>query len=216
MEQIERRSPITFNAEPIKTENRHNWRVVLEYAGESEGPHLIDLSHRSKWDLQASDLSAAAPWGVPVPEQPGAACFRNGILVSRRTRTEASVWHLSGSEPKAESANAYTDVTDAFALLALVGRHVFSITEKLSALDLRDPAQKSPFFRQGPFCHVPCQVAVLRKQESRGMLLVACARGYAHDMAQAVLQAGAFYGLGPAGEDQFIRRLAALTGLQAE
>jgi hypothetical protein len=53
MTEIKRYSPVEFKVTPLKNETRNNWDVVLEYHGEGDGPWLVDLSHRTRLDLQS-------------------------------------------------------------------------------------------------------------------------------------------------------------------
>jgi hypothetical protein len=199
----QRLSPVSFPANPVKTENRDNWTVVLEYEGEGDGPWLIDLSHKAKWDLQDGKIAQIKPWGIAVPEKPGQCILENGVLINRMNRTQASIWHLTGDDFAAPDSSEYTETTDTTLFLALTGKQVFSITEKLTSLDLLDPEKKAPFLLQGPLSHVPCQVVVLYKNEDRGTVLLTCSRGYAHAMVNAILEAGEEFGLRPAGENAF-------------
>jgi glycine cleavage system aminomethyltransferase T len=134
----------------------------------------------------------------------------NRVLVNRMNRTQAAVWHLNPSEPpKPPAETAYTDVTEATVFLALFGPDVFSIVEKLTALDLCRPEPGPPFLVQGPFSRVPCQIVVLeRNGETDGGLLFTCSRGYTADMVASVLSAGREFGLRPAGEKAFVRWIA--------
>jgi hypothetical protein len=199
---IERKSPVCFSARPTKTETRNGWTVVLEYAGEDDGPWLIDLSHCPKWDLQDSKISDLKPFGMAVPEAPGRCRLENAILINRMNWSQVSVWCFS-KDPGLPEIPAFTETTDGQALLGLVGRNIFSITEKLSSLNLIDPKLGPPFLTQGPFCHVPCQIVVLERSGMSGACLVAFSRGYADDMIHAVLGAGREFGLRPAGENAF-------------
>jgi hypothetical protein len=203
MEKILRRSPVSFQSRATKTEIRDHWSVVLEYDAEGQGPHLIDLSHRARWDVQDRDLLQIQPWGVIIPDSPGQCTLQNGVLINRMNRTQASVWHLGGERLDIPAEAAYTDLTDATVFLALVGRDLFSITEKLTALDFLDPTQNVPFLLQGPFSHVPCQVVTLKREGERSGMLLTCARGYARDMVAAILEAGKEFELRPAGENAF-------------
>ena len=200
MENIIRRSAVSFDAAPARTEARDNWSVVLEYEDEGAGPYVVDLSHRTRWDLQDADIAEFQPWGIQIPDVPGHSAFDNGILINRMNRTQASIWHLSGEKPEDPEGPAYTEVTDATVFLALFGRGVFSIAEKLTALDFLDPLKKTPFLLQGPFSHVPCQIVTLEKTPQRCGILMTCSRGYARDMVEAILDAGAEFKLRPAGE----------------
>ena len=210
MTSYQRLSPVLFSTGPVKTENRDNWTVVLEYKGEGNGPWLIDLSHRSKWDIQDDKIAEIKPWEIAVPEKPGQCLLENGVLINRMNRTQASIWHLSGDRLKTPDNPAYTDTTDATLFLALVGKQAFSITEKLTSLDFSDPEKKAPFLLQGPLSHVPCQVVVLEKNNDSGTVLLTCSRGYAHDMVKAILEAGEEFGLCPAGESVFGHQLKGL------
>lgn len=210
MTSYQRLSPVSFSASPEKTEKRDNWTVVLEYKGEGDGPWLIDLSHRAKWDLQDGKIAEIKPWGIAVPEKPGQCIIENGLLINRMNRTQASIWHLSGDRLQPPDGSAYTDTTDTTLFLALAGKQVFSITEKLTSLDFSDPEKKAPFLLQGPLSHVPCQVVVLVKNKDNGTVLLTCSRGYAHDMAHAIFEAGEEFGLCPAGENAFQSRLKEL------
>ena len=98
---------------------------------------------------------------------------------------------------------AFTNVTEAYALLALVGSDVLSIMEKVSALDLVSPEREPPFLTMGPVLHVRSQVVVLAREDDNSTILVACSRGYGQSMAEAFLDAGKEWGLRPGGEDVF-------------
>ena len=201
--EIMRRSPVTIPGKPLKTELRDHWTVVLEYEAEGNGPRVVDLSHRMRWDLQDSDISRHRPWGLNIPDTPGRCMFENGLLINRMNRTQASIWHLSGENRSFPDDPAFTDVTDATVFLALLGKEIFSITEKLTALDFFDPLKETPFLLQGPFSHVPCQIVILGNTPERSAILFTCSRGYAQDMIAAILEAGEEFELQPAGENAF-------------
>ena len=52
MAEIRRESPVQFQGSPVKTEMRDDWTVALAYTDEGDGPWLVDLSHKTRWDLQ--------------------------------------------------------------------------------------------------------------------------------------------------------------------
>lgn len=201
--EIMRQSPVVFSEKPLKTELRDHWTVVLEYEAQGNGPWVVDLSHRMRWDLQDSDINRHRPWGLSIPDTPGRCIFENGVLINRMNQTQASIWHLSGESRSYPDDPAFTDVTDATVFLALLGKEIFSITEKLSALDFVDPLKETPFLLQGPFSHVPCQIVVLANTLERSGILLTCSRGYAQDMLSAILEAGKEFQLQPAGESAF-------------
>ena len=203
METIQRCSPVEFESKPAKTTRQDDWTVVLEYEDEGRGPWVVDLSHRARWDLQDGEISAQQPWGMNIPQTPGQCVFNNGVLINRMNRTQASIWHLAGEKLDTPEGLAFTDVTDATVFLALLGKDVLSIAEKLTSLDFLDPSKQTTFLLQGPFSHVPCQIVTLEKTPERSVILFTCSRGYARDMHAAVLDAGAEFELHPAGQKAF-------------
>lgn len=205
MTPIQRQSPVQFKGPIQKSEVRDNWTVVLAYADEGQGPFLVDLSHKTRWDLQDKNLSRFKPLGKEVPDVPGTCRLQDGILINRMNRTQAAIWHLlSDGAPGLPAESSYTDVSDATICLALFGPNALAVVEKLCALDFLDPGKQAPFLLQGPFSHVPCQLVLMKRgQGFDGGLLLTCSRGYAQSMVHAILGAGAEFGLKPAGEKRF-------------
>jgi len=216
MTTIQRRSPVSFGARSARTENSNQWTVVLEYEHEGNGPWLIDLSHKPKWDLQDRNIVKVKPFDVSVPQKPGSCIFDRGFLVNRMNRTQASIWHLSGDASETPSDPAFTDTTEATVLLAITGNKVFSIAEKLTNLDLTDSKLETPFLLQGPFCHVPCQLVVFSRNGLDGTVLLTCSRGYGHDMVHAILEAGAEFGLRPSGQERLRKALSRNTSIKKD
>ena len=159
MIELKRISPVVFKRTVVKTEQRDNWEVVLEYSSEGDGPFLVDLSHKPRFDLQNSDLVGKQPFGINLPEIPGSSVLENGILANRMNRTQVSLYNLDGQDnSNIMDDSGVTDVTEATLFIALMGKNIFSICEKLSALDFMDPARVAPFLFQGPFSHVPSAI----------------------------------------------------------
>lgn len=208
--EIRRQSPLSFAGNPLKSECRGHWTVVLEYEAEGDGPWVIDLSHRPRWDLQDSDLDGFQPPGAAIPDMPGNCTFENGVLVNRMNRTQAAIWHLGAEHPDMPEDPAYTDTTDATLFVALLGKNIFAVVEKLTALDFQDRTKTAPFLLQGPFSHVPCQIVTWDKSNENGGMLLTCSRAYGRDMRHAILVAGEEFGLRPAGEAAFMRWIDAL------
>ncbi len=204
MKDIQRISPVVFKSIPSKKEKRDNWDVVMEYGGEGDGPYLVDLSHRPRFDLQDSNLAAITPFGLKIPEIPGNCLLENGVLANRMNGTQVSLFNLDGQDDVSmPDETGYTDVTESTICVALIGKNIFSICEKLTALDFMDPQRKVPFLFQGPFSHVPCQIITLSKDQNSSGLVLTCSRGYGRDMIASILHAGEEFGLKPAGEQRF-------------
>jgi hypothetical protein len=214
MIELERISPVVFKSSPVKTENRANWEVVMEYSTEGDGPYLVDLSHKPRFDLQDGDLAARQPFGISLPETPGSSVFENGILANRMNHTQVSLYNLTNEDNSTiVDEPGITDVTEATLFVALIGENIFSICEKLTALDFMDPARTAPFLFQGPFSHVPCQIVTLEKEGDNAGLVLTCSRGYGQDMIHSILHAGEEFRLKPAGEDRFIAWINSLEEL---
>ena len=198
-----RRSPVSFDRQSVQTERRGDWTVVLEYENEDGGPYVIDLSHRTRWDLQSDEIAQKQAWGIPIPETPGSCVLKNGILINRMNRTQASLWHLQGEIPADPEDPDVTDVTEATLFLALLGKNIFDMAEKLTSLDFLDPRKETPCLFQGPFSHVPCQIVMLARPPQISGLLLTCSRGYARDMLAAIFAAGTVFEIRPGGEKAY-------------
>ena len=211
MVELKRQSAARFEATAAETETRDNWTVALEYENEGDGPWISDLSHKARWDLQDRFIDKLAPCDISVPSAPGACVLKDGVLINRMNKTQASVWHLGVEPSEFPEHPGYTDVTEATVFIALFGPNVFRTAEKLSALDFMDPFKSAPFLLQGPFCRIPCQaVALERNNDGSGTLLLTCSRGYAQSMVDAILSSGAEFGLSPSGERRFARYVKVL------
>jgi len=125
------------------------------------------------------------------------------MLINRLNQSQASVWHLSDHNLQIPDESAYTDITEGFSLLGFLGSDIFSVMEKITALDLQSPQKQRPFLLQGPVLHIPCQVVVLGKDA----LIIGFSRGYAQSMVEAILEAGRQLRIQPAGELAFYNYL---------
>ena len=203
MKNVRRYSPVSFEQQPIQSEIRGSWRVALKYSREGKGPHLVDLSHQPKWDVQSSTIDNIQPFGIEIPKAPGSCILAHGIMICRMNATQARILILGQEKSEQLNTPEFTDITEGQLMFALAGQNLFSITEKLTSMDLQDPKKPPPYLFQGPFAHVPCQIVVVRKNTTNCLLLLSCSRGYAKDMVDTVLVAGKEMGLRPAGEMAF-------------
>ncbi len=211
MVEIKRESPVRFAVVPKQSEVRDNWTVALEYDDEGPGPWVVDLAHKIRWDLQDSGIGSLTVGDQAVPAEPGACVFADGKLINRMNRTQASIYQLGAATPDRPDHSGYTDVSETTVFLALFGPHTFRVAEKLTNLDFLDATKQAPFLLQGPFCHVPCQIVILAKgADGSGGFLLTCSRGYGDSMVNAILKAGAEFGLRPAGENRFTSWIQAL------
>jgi hypothetical protein len=213
MAEIKRESPVRFKLSPKTTEVRDNWTVALAYEDEGQGPWLVDLAHKTRWDQHDSGISGLSVGDQTVPADPGDCSLAGDTLINRMNRTQASVYHLGASAPILPDFSGYTDVSESTVFVALFGPQAFKVAEKLTNLDFMDPHKQAPFLLQGPFCHVPCQIVTLEKAaDGSGGFLLTCSRGYGDSMIHAILEAGAEFGLRPAGENRFNGWIQGLQG----
>jgi hypothetical protein len=203
MKEIKRVSPVVLKSTPVKTKTTDNWEIVMEYEGEGDGPFLVDLTHKQRFDFQDSNLGGKKPFNINIPEIPGNSVFDKKILINRMNNTQVSIYNFGEEDIAMPEDTGFTDVTEATLFVALVGKNIFSICEKLTSLDFLNPEKKAPFLFQGPFSHVPCQIVTLSKNLENHGLVLTCSRGYGRDMIHAILDAGNEFGLKPAGEEKF-------------
>ena len=208
----QRTSPIAFRQEPVNVVLRKGWPVVQAYEGESNGPHVIDVSHALKLDVQDAALRELKPLGLEIPHESGQSAMYTdrSLIINRLNGTQAVVWQLNPDTAIIPEGLQYTDVTDAYLLLALSGPKIFDIVERLSALDMMDPMLTCPFVLQGPFAHAPCQVVVVTREATDGIIFVACSRGYGQSFMEALIHAGEVFDMRPAGELALNEALAGL------
>ena len=205
MEPPRRHSPIKLPGTPAQTMIRNGWEVVLTYEKEKAATFLIDLSHIGKWDVQGEDLPSLRPAGLAIPEDSRQCLLTGDFLLNLIKWNWATIWHFSEEMPDFAEEYPFTNVTEAYALLAIIGKAVFSIMEKVASLDLLDPTRKPPFLIMGPVLNVRSQIVVLSRDKEGSTVLVACPRGYGQSVAENILDAGNEYGVSPGGENQFIR-----------
>ncbi|KPL26789.1 MAG: hypothetical protein AMS23_00050 [Bacteroides sp. SM1_62] len=203
MKSLKRYSPIKFIDTPARIQVRNDWEVVLEYENEQKGPFLVDLSHIGKWDVEGEDLPLLRPAGLAIPKDSEQCLLTGDFLLNLIKWNWATIWHFSEDMPDFAEEFAFTNVTEAYALIALLGREAFSIMEKLTSLDLLSPKRKPPFLIMGPVVHIRSQVVVLSRERDRSAVLVACPRGYGQSIAEIMLESGKEYRLRPGGENIF-------------
>ena len=203
MEPLKRHSPVKLPTAALRTSIRNGWEVALEYEGEGTGTFLVDLSHIGKWDVQGEELASLKPAGLSIPADSEQCLLTEDFLINLIKWNWATIWHFSVDMPDFADEYAFTNVTEAYALLAVAGRDVFSIMEKICSLDLLSTKQNPPFLIMGPVFRIRSQVVVLSREANNSAILAACPRGYGQSMADAILYAGKEYRIRPGGEEIF-------------
>ena len=128
-------------------------------------------------------------------------------------RTQASIYHLGDTAPTMPDFSGYTDVTESTVFLALFGPEVFLYRREADQPGLHGSGQKGAFLAPGPLLpralpdRHPGQIS-----DGNGGFLLTCSRGYGDSMVHAMLEAGAEFGLRPAGENRFSSWIQELQG----
>lgn len=204
-----RRSPVKFPAQAEETAVHGGFRIVRSFLAEGDGPHLVDLSHLTKWDLQSRAIRDIPVATAGVPAEPGRSLIKDGIVVNRLSATQASIWDIGAAGLDLSAEPGATDVTDATCLLAILGSATFEVMERLSSLDLTAPGRTFPAVLQGPVLGIPSQVVVINTTGPRAVFL-AFSRGYGQSLAEAVLERGSRLGLRCGGYNRFEQLLRTL------
>ena len=204
MQGYRKQSPIHFPVRAVKTELRRGWEVARAYPDDDSPLVIVDLSHIAKWELYGRGLEGQEVGPATIPRIPGQATLAAGLVVNLCRPAVALIWQLSDDVSwDLPAGAALTEVTDSFALVALIGDDVPRVFEKVSDLDLKLPAKQNACFLQGPVLDAPAQVLVVSETDSSVGLLLAVSRGSGQSVVDVLLDAGAEFGLRPAGEERF-------------
>ena len=106
----------------------------------------------------------------------------------------------AGSMPEGPEC---TDVTDAFAALALVGPQCLEVLSKLSPVDLEGPGKTTPCAALAPLEGIRCLFIYLKGRQGIPGLIVSAARGYGQFLFRAFTDAGKVWDMTPAGWQRF-------------
>ena len=204
---LKRVSPLDMGLDAERVLARNGWEIPLAYVGERPGSAVFvtDLSHVPKWSVNGWDLDGERPAGLSMPAKPGMVALDKGLLLVRTIPSECRVLAL-GDEVPAFEDKSFTDVTDAYAAMAVVGARCFDILGKLSSIDLEGPS--SPKAALAPVEDITCMLVRMEGKDGVPGLIAACARGYGHFLLDALLDAGGEYSIRAAGWERFSNWIA--------
>jgi len=204
---LKRVSPVDMGLKAERVLVRNGWEIPLAYAAERSKSALFaaDLSHVPKWTLQGPDLDAMRPAGLSMPAKPGMIALERGLLLVRCIPGESRIMALGDELPSFEETG-FTDVTDAYAAVAVVGARCFDVLAKLSPVDLEGPL--SPKAAQAPVEDLTCLLARIEGTGGVPGIILAGARGYGHFFIDALLDAGREYSIQAAGWERFSQWIA--------
>ncbi len=203
MSEITRYSPVKFDSIPSREEVRRGWQIVLDFEDQGEELYLVDLSHLPRWDVQNKNLSKFKPFGLDIPQKPNRAVRKGAQLIGRLNQAQCLVWSLDGDDLPPLDGAELTELTDAQAVLALVGMNLEEVVETITPVDIFGSAVKTPCLFQAPVFQIPCQIIRLDNTGETDAILIACARGYGQTMAEAILKSGNRRKPIPGGEKVF-------------
>lgn len=203
-----RLSPIRMELPPHEVMQWRGWQVVSTYLGEN--PHsplfVTDLSHIPKVAIQshhrAHHLDGMRPMQSTVPGRPGEVTLEKRIMIARLTPLECRLMALDETGAMPQGAE-YTDMTDAFATLALVGPQCMEVLSRLSPVDLEGPGKTPPCAALAPLEGVTCLFIYLKGRRRIPGLIVSVERGYGQFLFRAFTDAGKAWDLTPAGWQRF-------------
>jgi sarcosine oxidase gamma subunit len=199
-----RTSPFDLGLTPEEVGRLNGWDVALTYRGEPRQSRLFvaDLSHLPKWAFHGKETGRHDLSGPPVPENPGEMTIDGERIVIRLTPAENLIVLLHGEAPAPEGA-AFTDMTDGYGALAVVGRRCFDVLGKLSPVDMEVPGRQAPFAVQAPVHDLRCVIVRLEGKEGIPGFIILVERGYGPFLLDILLDGGGEYGISPAGWRRF-------------
>ena len=182
-----------------RVETRDGWLVAVKYADEpnSSGNALVDLAHRPTWELGGPDVGQrlAELCGVDVPLR--RIHSAEGWQAYRLTPGRAIIF---GKIPKTPAGAL--DVTGGWVSLALIGRDIERLLNKVTAVDLRERTLPVEGCCQGPIFGVN----TLFGRFANRFELHICGDS-AEFLWEVLMDAGEEFGLKPAGADYAKMRL---------
>jgi hypothetical protein len=183
-----------------ETVEREGWTLAQTYPDEDPvGTFLVDLSHLPK----ALVVGAAADKLTHL--EPGRAGWEGRRLICCRKPGERIVLDLAGSSVPAWPDPGYTDLTDAWVLLAVIGPETGAIMQRLIAIDFDRPDLNGPVYLITRAHGLWVQVVNLKTAPPA--CLIACDRSLGQHLAGAVIHAGHHLDLRPSGLEAFDRWL---------
>jgi hypothetical protein len=169
------------------------WTLAIRYEdeGDDSAASLIDLSHRPKALAVGPSAEALGPL------DPGRATWDGQVYVCCRKPGERIVFDLTGPLKPTWPNDQYTDMTDAWALLAVLGPQGKEVMHRMMPIDFERPDLKGPFYAITRSHGIWVQL-INPKIEQPGFLL-ASDRSHGQNLVEALFHAGRHLGLKPAG-----------------
>jgi hypothetical protein len=165
-----------------------DWVLTATYPGEdSAATGLVDLSHRPKALVSGPDADGL------MPLDPGRAAWDGTAYQAARKSGEQMLFDLTGPLEPAWPGPGYTDMTDAWVLLAVFGPRAAEVIQRMAAIDFDPPQVSGPFYAVTRSHGLWIQLINLRRK-SPGFL-VAVERAQGQNLAAGLVHAGHAVGM---------------------
>ena len=207
MEGYQKLSPVRLPGTIEKSMQRDGWEIALRYSQEDSPLTIIDLSHLSKWEIYAPELSGRSLGPIHVPNRTGEVVLTTKVIVGLCRPSVALAIMCDHSGDDLLNEVNYADVTDGYALLALIGDDGPLTMEKITDLDLASRSGRYARLVQGPLLGAPSKIMIFSTAGCKKGMLITVARGSGQSIVDAILDAGAGFELKSAGERAFNRWL---------
>lgn len=184
---IPKESPIRQSVDfgVATVENRCGWSITQTYDTDAEfGIGIVDLSHRPKALLHG-------PSAEQLNLHPGRAQWNGHAWTGRLNHSTAQVFDILGdleSDCHPTAVDYFTDLTDGWALIGLIGPQAESVMRRLVDIDFERPTVKGPIFIATRAHGVNMRI-VNPKGKLAGYLL-ACERSYGQSLYDYCLDVG--------------------------
>ena len=178
-------------------ETREGWPLTLRMEPVDPEPDasLADISHRPKALLHAEALN-------PFDDlKPGESLWTGKGYLSCRTLQEAVLFDLKGTICPEWGDLGYTDMTEAWVLLALWGEASLSVMQRLVEVDIERPDLDKPFYLSTRNHAINIQIINLKR--SQPGFLLSCTRSHGQNLFNGLIHAGEHLGLRLAGLEEF-------------
>lgn len=178
-------------------ENVDGWPVILRFEPAEADPvvGLTDLSHRPKAVVQGETVKELDP------PKPGLAKWTGQRYIGSLTQDEAVIFDLTGPMKVDWRNPAYTDMTEAWVLLAMWGPQALPVMQRLVEIDIERPELDKPFYLITKNHAINVQIVNLKRTEPG--FLIACNRSHGQNLFDTLLHAGAHLGLKLVGMEGF-------------
>jgi hypothetical protein len=169
------------------------WTLVMRYEDEGDdlATSLIDLSHRPKALVVGPAAEALGPL------DPGRAAWGGQVYVCCRKPGERILFDLTGPLEPIWPNDLYTDMTDAWALLAVLGQKANEVMHRMMPIDFERPDLRGPFYAISRSRGI--WVQLINPKIEQPCFLLACDRSHGQNLVEALFLAGRPLDLKPAG-----------------